>query len=195
MADLHTIAQVAYDQVFPNADDQTSIKVQHFIEVAKTRYAQELFILSKESKRIDGKWDIPESLLRETTLKIENNEADISDLKIFQSFEGHKWVGMLGRFGNDDCKYIKQTINLANIIDSEEYCGNSKPYVIIGKKIKFPLGAHHDTESLIYASSGEDLDDSFEVDDAIGDRVGDYLFKRFSNKLPEDRTDNSNSNK
>ena len=106
-----------------------------------------------------------------------------------------KRIYRLGRFGNDDCKYIKQTINLANIIDSEEYCGNSKPYVIIGKKIKFPLGAHHDTESLIYASSGEDLDDSFEVDDAIGDRVGDYLFKRFSNKLPEDRTDNSNSNK
>lgn len=191
--DLNQIAQIAYDQVYPNAEQATSVKVEHFIETAKTRYAYEMFLLSKELKRADGEWNIPDTLLREDTLTIENNEADISALKIFKSFEGGLWIAKLGDF-SCDCGYTKHTVNLSNILCDDEYHGNSKPYVPIGKKIKFPFGSHGKTVPIIYASSGEDVEGEIEVDDAIADRVGDYLWKRFTGKLPEDRTVNSNAN-
>lgn len=193
MANINEIAQIAYDQIYPNAEQATSVKVEHFIQTALTRYAYEMFLLSKELKRADGEWDIPDTLLREDILTIVNNEADISALKIFTSFEGGKWISKVGDFGCD-CGYIKHTVNMSNILCDDEYNGNSKTYVIIGKKIKFPHGAHGKTAPIIYASSGEDVDGDIEVDDAIGDRVGDYLFKRFSGRIPADRTENSNEN-
>jgi len=193
MASLKEIAAIAYDQVYPNADQNAAIQVEHFIQTALTRYAFELFLTSKELKRVDGEWEIPDVLLREATLNIENNEADLSGLKIFTSFDGGKWISMVGDFGCD-CGYIKHSVNLANILCNDEYDGNKKTYVPIGRKLKFPKGVHGNTVPIIYASSGEDVDGDIEVDDAIGDRVGEYLWKRFSGRIPEDRTQNSNTN-
>lgn len=195
MAGLKEISQVAYDQIYPNAGATTAVKVEHFIVVAKTRYAYEMFLLSKELKRSEGEWEIPSALLRESTLDIINNEADISALKIFRSFEGDTWIQKLGDQINCDCVYTKHSVNLSNILCDDEYLGNTKPFTVVGNKIKFPKGTHGKTVPIIYASNGEDIDDEILVDDAIGDRVGDYLFKRFSGRLPEDRTNNTNSDK
>jgi len=194
LADLLSIAQVCYDQLFPNGETNTALKVEHFIEAAKTRYAFEMFILSKEMKRSEGGWDIPDNLLRQETITIKDNEADISALKVFKSPDGGYWISQLGDLGCE-CGYTKHSINMSNILCDDEYHGNSKPYVIIGKKIKFPFGAHGSTAPIVFASNGEDVDGEIEVDDALGDRVSEYLYKKFSGRLPEDRTINSNSNK
>lgn len=192
MAGLKEICQVAYDQIYPNAEANTAIQLEHFLVVAKTRYAHEMFIISKELKRSEGEWEIPDSLLREATLDIVDNEADISGIKIFKSLDG-LWIARLGDYGCE-CGYTKHSANVSHLLCDEDYHGNSKPYTPIGNKIKFPYGTHGKTVPITYGSNGEDLDDEIYVDDIVGDRVGDYLFKRFSGKLPEDRTLNSNAN-
>lgn len=193
MADLKSISQVNYDQIYPNATSQTSVKVEHLIEEAKIRYAWELFRISKETKRADGEWEIPSALWREATIEIKDNQADISELAIFRSLEGDTWIGNIGGIGSD-CNYLRLTLNLSQSFD-DEYTGNSKPYTVVGNVIKFPKGTHKSSIPIIYATNGSDLDDEIPVDDAIGALVSDYLFKKFSGKLPEDRSADSNSNK
>ena len=194
MADLLTIAQTVYDEVFPNASVQTSVKVDHVIEVAKTRYAFEMWLQSKELARLEGGWEVPSALLRDATIEVKDNEADISALNIFRSFEGDSWVQSIGEFGCE-CNYMRMSVNISKMMCDDEYLGNSKPYIVVGKKIKFPKGAHAKQLPIIYASNGEDLEDEIEVDDAIGALVSDYLWKRFTNRLPEDRSNDSNSNR
>lgn len=190
---LLSICQVVYDEVFPNATAQTSVKREHVIETGKGRYAYEMWLQQKNAQNLDGGWDIPSVLLREAELIVANNEADISDLKVFRSFEGDIWMNI--SVFDSDCEYSRHSVNMHKILNDDEYLGNSKPYVIIGKKIKFPKGAHSNKVPIVYASNGEDLDDNIEVDDAIGALVSDYLWKRYTNRLPEDRSNDSNTNK
>lgn len=192
MAELLSIAQVVYDQVYPNASIQTSVKVEHFIEVAKDRYAYELWLQMKIDQQTEGDWEIPSSLWREVTLPIENDEADLSSLKIFRSFRGDAWL-KVNAF-DCECEYMRQSLNLSRILCDDEYLGNAKPYVVVGTKIKFPKGTHATELPIVYASNGSGLDDRIQVDDAIGALVGDYLWKRFTGRLPEDKTENSNTN-
>lgn len=193
MSNLKEIAQVSYDQVYPNASIQTSIKVEHFIVAAKARYAWELFRISKEERRSEGEWEIPSTLWRESDIEVKDDKADISLLNIFRSFEGDVWIGNIGGI-NCECNYLKKSVNLAQILCDDEYNGNARPYYVVGKSIKFPAGVHSPTLPMIYASDGTDLDDDIEIDDMIGDLIGNYLVQRFSNRMPEDRTANSNSN-
>lgn len=193
MASLNEICQEVYDSVYPNASIQTSIKVEHVLVEGRVRYAYEMWLQSKISAREDGGWEVPSVLLQDATIEVKDNEADISALNIFRSFEGDMWIQSIGEFGCE-CSYMKQSVNISKMLCDDEYLGNSKPYTIIGKKIKFPKGTHEKTLPIVYASNGEGLDGDMEVDDAIGALVSDYLWKRFTNRLPEDRTVNSNSN-
>jgi hypothetical protein len=193
VANLKAISQVAYDQVFPNASPQAAIKVEHFIEVAKTRYAFEMFLLSKQAKATEGEWEIPSSLWREAQVEIVDNRADISGLKIFRSLDGETWLANIGGISGD-CHYMKLTANLAQLFSEDDF-GNAKPFYVLGKSIIFPLGTHAKKLPIVYASSGEDINDAIEVDEVLGDLVSDYLWKRFSGRIPEDKTQNSNSNK
>lgn len=194
MSDLNSIAQINYDVIYPNASAQTSVKVEHFIEEAKSRYAWELFRISKEEKRADGWWEIPSVLWREADIEVVDGKADISALSIFRSFEGDTWIGMIGGEGCG-CSYTRQSVNISQMLCEEDYWGNSKPYYVVGQTIRFPGGAHKDTLPIVYASNGEDLQGNIEVDDAIGALVSEYLYKKFSGKFPEDRTANSDGTK
>lgn len=194
MTNLKSIAQVNYDQLYPSATWQASVKVEHFIEEAKVRYAWEMWRLSKEIKRVEGEWEIPSVLWRNGELEVNENIADISGFQIFRSLDGDTWLGNLGGIGSD-CEYVRMSVNTAATHLDDEYIGNSKPYVVAGSKIHFPKGVFKSKIPFIYASNGNDLDDSIEVDDAMAALVSDYLFKKFSGKMPEDKTENDNSNK
>lgn len=193
MASLNEICQEVYDSVYPNTSIQTSIKVEHVLVEGRVRYAYEMWLQSKISAREDGGWEVPSVLLQDATIEVKDNEADISALNIFRSFEGDMWIQSIGEFGCE-CSYMKQSVNISKMLCDDEYLGNSKPYTVIGKKIKFPKGTHEKTLPIVYASNGEGLDGDMEVDDAIGALVSDYLWKRFTNRLPADRTNNSNEN-
>lgn len=193
MADLKEIAEVAYRQIFQNATAATSIKKEDFLSIARHRYAYEMFLMSKDLERLDGVFEIPTALLRKADLTVINGQIDISQLKIFRSFQGDLWLGRVGT-GECDCSYVKHSVNISNILCDTDYHGNSKPFVVIGDTIEFPQGTFAKTVPIIYASNGADVNGSIEVDDAVGDRVSEYLWKRYSNRLPEDRTNNANTN-
>lgn len=193
MTNLKEIAAVAYEQVYPNPTIQTPIKVEHFIEAAKYKLAYELWRLSKELKRSEGEWEIPTSLLRQGDIEVKENVADISGLSVFRTSDGETWISNIGGI-NCECSYLKQTVNLAQIICDDDYLGNGKPYVIIGDKISFPKGSHKATLPIIYASNGEDLNGEIPIDDTTAELVSIYLVQRFSNKLPVDETANDNAN-
>lgn len=194
MADLLEICQEVYNEAFPNATAQTSVKVDHVIVAGKARYAFEMWLRSKNSAREDGMWEVPSELLRESDIEVKNNEADISALNIFRSFEGDVWVQNIGGI-NCECSYVRHSVNLSQILCDDEYLGNSRSYIPMGKKIKFPNGTHLKTLPIIYASNGEDLENEIEIDDGIAALVSDYLWKRFTGRLPEDRSNDSNSNR
>lgn len=192
--DLQSIAQVAYDQIYGNNTAQNAIKVEHFIEVAKSRYAYEMWLQSKTLGRAEGEWEIPSAILRDGEIEVKDNEADISALNIFRSLKGEVWLASIG--AGCDCDYMRVTPNMYKILCGTEYTGNSKPYIVTGNKIKFPEGTHHKELPITYASNGLDISErKIEVDDAIGALVSDYLWKRFTNRLPVDRTNDANENK
>lgn len=193
MASLKEISQVAYDQTYPNASIQTSVKVEHFIEAAKSKYAFELWRMSKELKRSEGEFDIPSSLLRQGEIEVKDNVADISNIHVFRTSDGETWISNIGGIGCE-CNYIKKTVNISQILCDDEYDGNGKPFVVVGDKINFPKGTHKSTLPIIYASSGDDLNEEIPIDDTTAELVSIYLVQRFSNKLPTDETANDNSN-
>lgn len=193
MADLLSISQTVYDVAFPNPDVQKAVKVEHVIEEAKLRYAYEMWLQMKISSRNDGEWEIPSALWREEEVEVKNGVADISKLNIFRSLEGDIWLGKVG--GLDcECDYMRMSLNQSKLFCDDEYIGNSKPVIPVGKTLKFPQGAHANKVTIIYASNGIDIDEGIEVDDTIGGLVSDYLWKRFTNQIPVDRTNNSNEN-
>jgi len=193
MTNLLEICQGAYDQVYPNATVQTPIKVEHLVVAAKSKYAYEMWRLSKELKRSEGEWEIPSSLWRQGEIEVKDSVADISGLSVFRTSDGETWISNIGGI-NCECSYMKQTPNLAQILCDDDYLGNGRPYVIIGDKISFPKGSHKSTLPIIYASNGEDLNDEIPIDDTTAELVSIYLVQRFSNKLPTDETANDNSN-
>lgn len=193
MAELKELAQSVYDQCFPNASIQTSIKVDHVLVEAKARLAYEMWLQAKIEEREDGFWEVPTPLLREAEIEIKNNEADISSLKVFRSFKGDTWIQSVG---DCDCPYMKMSLNVSKMLcGDDEYIGNSRPFVVVGKKLKFPKGAHSKSLPIVYASNGDDVEDDMEVDDSLAALVSDYLWKRFTNRLPEDRSNDSNTNR
>lgn len=193
MANLKEISAAVYGKVYPNATIQTPVKVEHFIEAAKSKYAFELWRLSKELKRSEGEWDIPSALLRQGEIEVKDNVADISNIHVFRTSDGETWIGNIGGIGCE-CNYIKKTVNLSQILCDDEYDGNGKPFVVIGDKINFPQGVHKSKLPIIYASSGDDLNEEIPIDDTTAELVSIYLDQRFSNKMPTDETVNDNSN-
>jgi hypothetical protein len=70
-----------------------------------------------------------------------------------------------------------------------------KPYLIIGKKIKFPKGTHSNKLTIIYANSGRDVDGVIEVSNELGALVRRGLSEVYLGKVSqEDKTNNSSAN-
>lgn len=191
MANLLSIAELSWRQVFPDPTAQTQTKKAEFIATAKLEYAWNMWRISKEQKRTEGEWEIPSALLRRGTITVVDDSASLFDLKIFRSFDGDTWIVKLG---DNDCKYIRQSLNESQMLSDEDYWGNSLPYIVIGLNIEFPMGARRKTIPIVYATNGEDLEDNIEVDDAIGGLIRNRLVEIYSTKQPVDITTNNNPN-
>lgn len=193
MANLLSIAELAWRQVFPNPSTRTATKLAEFIATAKLEYAWNLWRISKEDKRNDGDWEVPSSLLRRSKITVIEDEADISHLAIFRGFDGDVWIQNLGGIGCE-CNYTRQSVNLSRILCDDDYTGNSRPYIVMGNIIDFPYGTHRKELDIIYATNGEDMEDTIEVDDNIGGLVRNRLVEIYSNKQMADKTNNDNPN-
>lgn len=193
MANLNSIAELVWRQLFPDPTVQTKTKKEEVQASAKTEYAYQLWLKLMADKREDGYIEAPSYLLSEVELDVEDNEIDISDLKIMRGLPWEIWLQNLGGI-NCDCRYVKSTVNLAQVLCDDDSLGDSdKTFYVVGKMIKLPKGAHKDKLPLIYANSGESVDGKIEVDDTIGGIVRRSLFELYGGRIGNaDKTNNDN---
>jgi hypothetical protein len=99
----------------------------------------------------------------------------------------------LGSHECGECDYDIMTINDYKLFCNDE-SRTDKAAIVIGKEIHFPDGVYTNPIPILYANLGEDIDDSIEVDDAIGGIIRIQLFELYAKKFPVDKTNNSNPN-
>jgi len=196
MANLLSIAEQAWRQLFPNPGDEAKITKEEFVATSKTEYAYQLWLKLMADKREEGVMEVPSYLLSEVDLDVQDNVMDISSLKIMRSIPWEQWLQNIGGI-NCLCKYVKSTLNHAQLLCDDDGIGdNDKTYYVVGKKIKFPRGTHSNNLSLTYVNSGEKIDGSIEVEDSIGGIVRRSLIEIYGGKIgPEDTTNNTNGEK
>lgn len=194
MAELKEIANVVWLKI-GGGTDESRITLDEILVVAKVEYAFQALQLSWRERREEGFWNIPSTISRESEpLKVINNEIDISKLKILKAVPLEMWLQNIGGL-TCSCFYIQTTINQAQLMcDDDSLPDGTKTYYVVGNKIKFPNGTHEDKLTIIYASSGEDLDDDISIDDAVAAMIVEKLISIYGNNIiPEDETNDSNS--
>lgn len=194
MANLLEIAELAYNQIFPLPRDKNAIALEEFIATAKIEYAAAMWIYRQEQISNDGSFEMPSDLLTESEpLDVVNNEIDISSLNYLSSLPNDLWLQNIGGLGCE-CTYIKTTIRLSQILcEDDSIPESSKPYLIVGKKIKFPKGTHAKSVAIIYANNGTGIDPRvIECNEYVGSKVREKLMGLYGKKLPADTTNNQN---
>lgn len=190
MANLLSIAEQAWAQLFPRPNDEEAVDREDFVATAKSEYAFQLWKKIKEDKILYGDCDIPSYLLSEKELEVVDNEMDISSLKIMRSIDQELWLQSIGGIACE-CNYIKSTLNQTKLLcDDDSMADDAKPFYPQGKKIKFPKGVHKTPLEIIYANQGEEIDGQIEVDDAIGGIVRTRLIEIYGGKIGEEDAKN-----
>lgn len=195
MANLLEVAQLAYNQLYPNGTVQSPIQIEEFIAAAKNQFAYESLIAAYNEKNQEGYFNVPSYLLTEVELDIVDNEADISSLKILRSLPQEVWAVNIGGL-TCQCKYIKSDVNLTQLLCDDDSLDDAvRTYLFLGKKIKFPKGVHKTPLPFIYANSGESVSGYIEVDGALAAIIKDKLVLQYGGKVgQEDITVNGNPN-
>lgn len=192
--DLRSIAELSYRQIYGDSNDETSLEVEDFIESAKALYATEVMLQAFRERREDGSYNIPSYITKEAEFDVKDNEIDISSLKILRSVPNEMWLINIGGL-TCKCKYVKSTITQSELLcDDDSLPSDIRTYYVVGKNIRFPKGAHAAKLPIIYADNGSDLDDSIDVEDALGGIVRIKLMELYNGKIGrEDKTNNTNS--
>ena len=194
MANLKSISELAFRQLFPNPSDETRLKKEEFFATAKTEYAAAMWIQAKEEGRENGEYPVPSYLLSESEeLDVVGNAIDTTSLKVLKGLPNEMWLQNVGGIGCD-CQYIKSNINLSQLLcDDDSLPDGSKTYYVLGRKIKFPKGTHKTKLAIIYANNGEGIDGSVDVDDNVASIVRRRLLEIYAGKVgEEDKTNNTN---
>lgn len=193
MASLKETAEVSWRQVFPNPGDDTAITVDEFIVTAKGEYAWMMQLNYWAEKQRDGEAVIPSHVLSEKVMDVVNNEIDISSLNIFRSLSADIWLQNIG--GLDcKCRYMKSDVNMSQLLcDDDSKPDNFRTYLTIGNKIKFPNGTHSKSLPIIYANSGDEIDDDIEIDDGIASLIRAKLIEMYSGKTGKEDLKNDTS--
>lgn len=188
MANISEVAQLAFNQIFPNGGDETPIDREEFVATAQSIYANAVWILSKQEKREEGVFNLPSYLLSESKIEVVDNEADISELLIMRSI--NEWLQNIGGL-TCTCQYLQSTVNRAQLLCDDEF-QEGRTYIVIGNKIKFPEGVHVTPLPIIYVNDG--TGDDVNIDESLAKVVREQLVMLYSKKGIEDSTNNSNSN-
>ncbi len=190
MANLKSVAEQAWNQLFPRPGDEEAVDREDFVATAKGEFAYQLWKKIKEDKILYGDCEIPSYLLSEKELEVKDNEMDISELKIMRSIDQELWLQGIGGI-NCECIYVKSTLNQTKLLcDDDSLPDDARPFYPQGKKIKFPKGAHTTPLAIIYANQGEDIDDYIEIDDAIAGIIRRELINIYGGKIGEEDAKN-----
>lgn len=194
-ANLLSIAEQAWKQLFPKPSDETAISKAEFIATAKSEYALQMWSFSKNEKNQEGVFNVPSVLLSEVELEVKDNVMDISGLEILRSLTNDSWVQNIGGL-TCSCPYVKTNVNQAQLLCGDDSLpDNARTYLVVGNQVRFPLGVHKTPLTIMYANRGEKVDGKIEIDDAIGGILRSRLIEIYGGKMgKEDDTNNSNPN-
>lgn len=189
------IAELAWRQLFPAGADSPPITKAEFIATAKTEYAGQMWVLSKNEKNQEGVFNVPSVLLSEVELPVKDNTVDITGLDVLRSLSNDSWLQNIGGL-TCRCKYVKSNVNQRQLFcDDDSLPNDAKIYLVVGNKIWFPRGTHASKLPIIYANKGLQVEDRLEIDDAIGANIRTRLIEIYGGKTGnEDVTNNANSN-
>lgn len=190
MANLLSIAEQAWNQLFPRPGDEEAVDKQDFVATAKSVFAYELWRKIKEDKFLYGECDIPSYLLSQAKLAVVDNEMDISGLKIMRSIDQELWLQDIGGV-RCDCLYVKSTLNNTKLLcDDDSLPDDAKTFYPFGQKIIFPKGVHDSPLEISYANQGEEINERIEIDDAIAGIVRVRLIEIYGGKVGQPDTAN-----
>lgn len=195
MANINSISELFWRQMWPNPTDETSISLQEVIETAKGEYSYQFLLWYWKERGTEGTFDMPAELSTEEEFDVVNNEIDISSLNIMSRLPNQQWLQNVGGL-TCDYKYVKSNINLTQLLcDDDSLPQDWKPYLVVGKKIKFPKGTHSNKLTIIFANDGRDIDDNVEIADELASLVRKGLADIYLGKVaPSDKTNNTNPN-
>ena len=196
MSNLLEICELSWSKIFPKGRESAAVSREEFIATGKSEFAYQQLLMAWKDKRDEGYFNVPSYLLTEKSLNVSDNEIDISGLDILRSLPQEIWLQNIGGLGCK-CNYVKSDINITQLLCGDDSASDdTRTYLIVGQKIKFPQGAHVTPLPIIYANSGADVDGKIEVDDAIGALVRRALDEIYGPKGPigvVDETNNQNS--
>lgn len=192
MANLLEIAELAWSQLFPHPTDEASITKEEFITTAKIQYPLQMWVQARNERNEEGVYNVPSNILIQSDpLPVVNNEIDISHLNIMRGLPNGVWLQNIGGL-TCGCKYVKSTINTSQIMcDTDNGLGDDvKTFLVVGKKILFPKGAHSDKLTIIYANNGIENDGLYEVDDVVGALIQQQLIQIYTGKIGKEDKNN-----
>jgi hypothetical protein len=194
MATLESTCELAWRQLFPNPNDETSIDREEFVETGRNEAAYQILLWAWKEKNETGEYNIPSYLLQEVELPIVDNKMDISNLKILRSLPQEIWVSNIGGI-NCQCKYVKSNVNQSQLLcDDDSMDDMVRTYYLLGKNIVFPQGVHKSPLTFIYANSGQQMNGLTEISDEIAAIVRTRLIEIYVGKIgKEDVTNNTSS--
>ncbi len=194
MANLLSIAELAWNQLFPNSGDDAKIRVEEFIASAKSEYAYQVWLKMKAEKA-EGEFEVPSWMLSTAMLEVVDDVMDISSLKVLRGLDSSElWLQNIGGIGCK-CRYIKSTVNRAQLLcDDDSLPDDARTFIPIDKQIEFPRGVHTSPLPIIYINNGEKVDGKIEIDDVLGGLVRRGLLELYAGKTDkEDKTTNASS--
>lgn len=191
---LLELAELVWRQAYPNPTDETPVSLEEVVATAKYEYMSTMWRLAKEERAQEGVFNVPSNLLATATLKVVNNEMDISQIRTLRSLPDDMWLQNIGGI-TCTCRYVKSSLNLSQLLCDDDSLGNARTYFAMENKIHFPQGTHKDELPIIYAKMSEDVDGDIEIADAVGSIIRQRLVEIYLGKVgPEDTTNNSSSN-
>lgn len=195
---ISEIAELAHNQAFPTSDRPLITKAE-FVRTAISEFAYQSLLLYWKSKREEGYYSLPEWLVSEKDLDVNEGVVDVSELNFMTTIPGGGWlidIKDISSKGCGGCVFIKSSYaNSRLLCNDDSKDEGDTPFYFLNGKIKFPKGVKSKSVTVIYANTGDGVTDDIEIDNAMAAIVRDRLMQIYLGKTPKkDETINDNPN-
>lgn len=171
MTDLRSVSEAIWRELNPYAGEGEVIILKEVVfEIVRNEYAYQMWAMAYAQMKDDG-FSIPSAILKSSTVKVENNIADISELNILRALPNDRWAVSL----KGACRYIRVDSRTADTIDADDL--PHKRYQIFGDKIKLDDTSDKEVE-FEYASAGN-FNEGFMISDEMAGIVSDKIRGKF----------------
>jgi len=188
MVKLFSIAETVWRQIHPQPGDETSVLLAEVIASAKVEYAG-VIAINAYQLRAENEFEVPSEIIGVKKIDIQDNVADLSNLKIVRGLPNDLWfISLTG----EKCGYVKTTAS-GHLLSNPQDIQPKKFVYAVGERLIFPDGTQDKNATLVYADAGTDFND-IPIPENLGMLVRQRLEQIYLGKVGrEDLTNNSSS--